>query len=245
MVEQSKNVFLQALIVTVIVFIIGLVLGFTLESNRVDKTELALLESEINLLDEQIRTLNIKIFNISCNQATRSTFDFADKIYQEALQLEKYDVASKFANELKIIHKRYDLLRMLLWTRSIEIKKECSQEFHTTVYLFEYGTEDINQKARQSSVSRLLLDLKNKHGNKILLIPIAANLELESVNLVLEKYDISTLPAIIVDEDKVVKESVTFQELEDIVFEKNNFQDLEGLMFEFAEFNKPEKIILT
>lgn len=94
-------------------------------------------------------------------------------------------------------------------------------------------------------MSRLLADLKNKHGSGILLIPIAANLNLESVNLVLEKYEIKEIPAIIVDERKVVKDSVTFEELESIVFENNNYQELEGKLYEIVDLNKQKKIMLN
>lgn len=245
MVEKSKNVFLQALIITIIVFAIGIIVGFNLESNRVDKTELALLNSEVNIMDEQVRNLNIGLFNVSCGLSVSSTFDFADRIYQDALLLEEYDSSNKFTNELQIIHKKYDLLRMMLWAKSIEIKKTCPQDFHTVVYFFDYKSEDINTKARQSAMSRLLADLKNKHGSGILLIPIAANLNLESVNLVLEKYEIKEIPAIIVDERKVVKDSVTFEELESIVFENNNYQELEGKLYEIVDLNKQKKIMLN
>ena len=245
MVEQSRSVFLQALIVTIIVFIIGLVLGFSLESNRVNQSQVALLNSEINFLDEQVRTQNIRIFNISCDLEFESTFSFADRIYRDALTLEEYDSSSKFTNELINIHKKYDLLRIMLWTRAIEMKKSCPRKFHTVVYLFNYSTKDINTKARQGAMSRLLTDLKNKHGGDVLLIPVAANLNLESVNLILEKYDIKEIPAIIVDEDKVVKNDVAFNELEDIVFEKNNFESLEGVVFKKTSSDKQEKIILN
>ncbi|MFH1803170.1 MAG: hypothetical protein ABH864_07025 [archaeon] len=246
MVEQNKNVFLQALIAALIVFAIGLILGFSLEANRVDKTELIILDSEINLLDEQIRSMNIEIFNVSCDLATKSTFEFADRVYDDALKLEKYDSSSKFTNELRTIHKKYDLLRVLLWTRAIEIKQDCHQDFHTVIYLFDYAVEDLDKKAYQASMSRLLVDLKEKYGSQILLIPIASNLDLESINLIKEKYGIIEAPILIIDEEKVTKRDITMEDLENTIFEKNDFEDLEGIAFERPNLaDKPEKIMLN
>ena len=245
MVTQSKTVFIQSLAVTIIIFLTGLAIGFAIESNRVDKAQLALTNAEMSLLDEQIRNLNIDVFNISCDLAIESTFKFTDRIYEEALLLEKYDSSNKFTSELLTAHKRYDLLRTLLWTHTIEINKKCSGQFHTVVYLFDYASEDIDQKARQVTMSRMLSDLKRKYGNSILLIPIASNLELESIELIKSKYGISRAPTIIIDERKVVTKDVTLSEMEDIIFEQNNFHALAGSVYNTFDLSRQEKIILN
>lgn len=245
MVESIKSTFLSTLIITVIIFVIGLVIGFAIEGSRVDRTELALLNSEINLLDEQVRSRNIGAFNLSCGARVQSTFDFADRIYEEARTLERYDASSKFTEELRIIHKKYDLLRTLLWTHSIEIRDECSTSYHTVVYLFDYASEDFDQKARQAAFSRVLEDLKEDYGRSILLVPIAANLELESVDMIKERFGVAKGPAIIIDEEKVITEDVTLTELEDIIFEQNNYEVYEGVLYEVASSGGGEKIMLN
>ncbi len=244
MVNSSKHAFWQALVFTIVVFAVGFLLGFVLENNRSDNIELAIINSEINLLDEQIRSRGIEQFEIDCTLAKQSTFNFADKIYNEVLQLEKYDSSAKFTETLKTLHKRYDLLRMILWTEGIKIKKECDSDFHTIIYLFEYRAKDIETKARQASLSKLLVDIKEKNGDKVLLIPIAGNLELESVNLIVQKYRIKELPVIIIDEEKIVNNDITFENLEKIIFEKSGFEEFEGEFFEKVSFNK-NKIFLN
>lgn len=246
MVGQTKYTFLSSLVITIIVFVIGLVIGFAIESNRIDRTELALLNSEISLLDEQIRGRNIDVFNVSCELAVVNTFEFADRIYEEALLLEKYDASSKFTDELEIVHKKYDLLRTLLWAHSIETKTECpSYQYHNVVYLFDYASEDFDQKARQAAFSRLLADIKGDYGRSVLLIPIASNLDLESVELIKEKYGVVEAPAIIIDEEKVITEDVTFSELEDIIFEQNNFERYESVLYEVVSSEGAGKIMLN
>jgi hypothetical protein len=236
--RSSKHAFWQALVFTIIVFIIGLILGFFLESNRAEKVEIALINSEINLLDEQIRNRGIEQFNIECELAKESTIAFADSIYKEALKLEKYDATSKFSDTLRTLHKRYDLLRMLLWIEGIKLKENCAEEIHTAVYFFQYASEEVEIEAKQSALSRLLLDLKNKHGSQILLIPIAGNLELKSIDLVLKKYGSFAPPVIIIDEEKVITKPITFDQLESIIFEKPGFKNLEGVVFEKVIIHK-------
>lgn len=213
----QKSVFWQALIFTIAVFAVGLIFGYFLESYRADKSEISLMNSEINLLDDQIRGDLVENSNMSCDLAKASTFSFADKIYEDAMQLEKYDSANKFNRDnLRIIHKRYDLLRMMLWEESISLKNRCD-EFHTLVYFFNYDPQDVDLRAKQAYYSRMLTDLKNEYPNEVLLIPIAANMDLASVDIATESYEIES-PAILIDEQKVVDDVITLEEFEELVF---------------------------
>ncbi len=214
----NKSAFWQALIFTLVIFGIGLIFGYFLESFRADKSELSLMNSEINILDEQLRSEITGAGNISCELAKGSTFAFADKVYNDALILEKYGSVSKFNNDLlEILHKRYDLLRMLLWKESISLKKRCGG-FSTVVYFFDYNSDDISIEAKQKLFSRILLDLKEKYPDRVLLIPIASNLDLASVNLITNQYSIDRAPSILVNEKTKITDVLTFDEFERIVF---------------------------
>ncbi|MBS3065526.1 hypothetical protein J4229_00550 [Candidatus Pacearchaeota archaeon] len=215
---KSKHVFWQALVFTVIIFAMGLILGFYLESSRTNEVELRLLGSEVNLLDEQLRGELTGNSNLSCGVSVQSTFAFADKIYGEALKLEEYDLSSKFTKEtLLSLHRRYDLLRVLLWTETIKLKDRCGG-FHTVVYFFDYLSDDISVKARERFFSNLLTDIKERNAGKVLLIPIASDLDLASIELAMKSYNIVTSPSILIDEEKIVNNVITIEELEKIIF---------------------------
>ena len=217
---NSKSSFWLALIFTAAVFLVGMLLGATFEGMRSRGLQTNLINSETNLIDQQLRNRAFTNFNINCDAAVKDLFVFADRIYEEAVQLERYDSASKFDSTPKILHKRYDLLRMMLWSESIEIKKECSSNFHTLVYIYKYDDEDVDVSAEQSFYSRFLAEFKGEHPDDVLLIPFAGDTGLDSVNLVLGSYNIteSDLPVIIVDEKTIIREVITSDELENIVF---------------------------
>ncbi len=216
---NSKNAFWQALVFTLIIFLFGFAFGFFIEQGRTETLELEIINSEINTFDEQLRNRIGEKFDINCEESIESTFRFADRIYLEAQKLEKYDSSNKFKDTLKILHKKYDLLRLLLWTESIELKEKCNNSFHTVVYFFEYDTKSIDVKSKQTFYSRILIDIKEKYPQKVLLIPIASNLELESVNLSLKPFDIKSSPTILIDEKKLVDNIVTFEEIEKFILE--------------------------
>ncbi len=217
----NKSVFWKALVLTIVIFIIGFLIGFAFESARENKLDTAFSRSEISLFDEQLRNKAISDFNVSCGLAINNTFAFADRIYLEALQLEKYDGASNLKGDLKTLHKRYDLLRFLLWDESVKLKEKCNGKFHTIVYLYDYDVSDAQLNAEQAFYAKALIEIKNKNPRNVLLIPIAANLDLEAINMVAEGYNISSMPALIIDEKKVKTGLFTVSDLESTIFEYN------------------------
>jgi hypothetical protein len=217
---NSKNAFWQALVVTIFIFVAGLVLGFYVELSNVDKSDLLIRSSEADFLDQQV---GLSILsndpNFNCETARKNLFEFADIIYKDATKFEEEDAQSKFTEEQRdILHKRYDLLRLNLWMESLDLKKRCAGNFHTIVYLFDYSSPDVDIRSQQRILSLVLLDLKYKYPNKVLLVPIAANLDLDSVNILKENYDILKSPALIIDDSTVIDYLLTTDELEKKVF---------------------------
>jgi hypothetical protein len=148
-----------------------------------------------------------------CINAIQDNINFADKIYQDALTTEKYETENKLTNSLKIEHKNYDALRTLLWTNSINLKERCNATYHIVVYLYEYEPKTVEEKAKQQVFSNYLEQLKEAKGNSIILIPIARNLGIDSLNMLQEKYEINQT-IILVDEKLKISEIDSLGEIE-------------------------------
>jgi hypothetical protein len=217
---NSKNAFWQALVFALIIFGLGLIFGFFLEVKQSDSVFFRLVDSEINILDDQIRTRIIEDFEVDCGLAKESLFNFADKIYEEAQELEELDTDGRL-KDLIVLHRRYDLLRTLLWVESKELQEECKEDFHTLVYLYEYKSEDVNVRGKQSFYSRLLFDLKTEYPEEVILIPIAVDTGLESVELIYKANGVEEFPVIILDSEIKIQEILTLQEFKDLVFNES------------------------
>jgi hypothetical protein len=218
---NSKNAFWQALIVTVFVFAAGLILGFYIELSNTSKSDFLIRSSEVDFLDQQIKTSQLSSeLNLSCESAKQNLFDFANEIYADALEFEEDSSKSKLTEEQReILHKRYDLMRVNLWLESLKLRNRCNESFHTVLYFFDYASRDVEVKSEQAVWSLILVDLKGEHSEEILLLPIAANLDLGSINLVKENYGIGDSPSLIIDESLVLDEIPTLEELEKHIFE--------------------------
>ncbi len=218
MLKSPKNVFWEALLITGVVFFFGMLLGVAFENNRLDNIKDYYTLSEISMMD--ILALNdiMQLENLSCDNLIQANIDFADRIYEEARLLERYEGAGKISDEFKLAHKKYDLMRTFLWQNSIKTSEKC-KGFNSVVYLYEYETEDLGQKAVQNVWSKILMDLKEEVGGQILLIPIAVDSDLASLDVLLREFNLSKYPVVIINNEKVVTELSKVDDLKDYLKE--------------------------
>ncbi len=201
MIKKQKYIFLYALILTFVVFNFGIFMGYMLESSRVDDINKMYLKAETEILDQRVIQDALNMMELDCDILVEENIKFADKIYEEALVIQRYEEANKMNKEIISQHRRYDILRTLFWVNSIRIKEKCGSDYHNLVYFYKYNEPSVEQKSKQRFFSNLLSQIKEERGSNLMLIPIAADNNLSSVNLLLEKYEIDKLPVILIDEE--------------------------------------------
>lgn len=202
--RSDKHVFWEALVITIFIFGCGILLGIFIENSRAGNIQELYDKSEINYLDIKLQSEIFSLQDLDCEQAIKSNIEYGDRIYQDALLLQRYEDAGRITDSLKQEHRKYDLLRTMFWVNSIKIKERC-EGFHSVVYLYEYDVKESIEIGKQEIFSRFLSDLKKDYDNKIVLIPIAYNLDLTSIDLMRESYGIDKT-SIIIDEDLIISE---------------------------------------
>jgi len=203
MIKNQKYIFLYAFILALIIFSLGIFMGYLLESSRINKINTLYLNAEMELLDQTLQRdmIGATGFNQTiCQDFVNENINFGDEIFQEAQQIQKYEDANKINGDIVFQHKRYDLLRTLFWMNSIVIKQKCNASYNDVVYFYKYNNPSIEQDSDQKALSNLLIELKNKYGNNVMLIPIAGDNNISSINLLMEQYSITQLPAILINE---------------------------------------------
>ena len=142
MFDNPKRAFLEAFILAVIIFVFGIILGVSFENNRLDKINEYYALSEISLMDSialgQMADLNV----FSCSDLIENNINFADKIYTEAALLEKYEESGDLTDSLALAHKKYDVLRTVLWINVMKTRDRCKSNLSSVVYLYDYNTKD-------------------------------------------------------------------------------------------------------
>jgi len=219
---SNKHVFWLAFIAALVLFWTGIFLGVIFETSRAEKIEKLYFQAETDIFDIQLEGELLSIFEQSCDIALQENIDYADRIFLEARKLGKYDAATRITTDIVRLHKRYDLLRTMLWKNMIQLQKECPSSTNIIVYLYQYDNPSTNKQAIQTTFSKVLSDLKEKHGDDVVLIPIASDTEVKSLNIFKQRYGLDSTPVILINQNQKVTELLTLEELEKIIFESGD-----------------------
>lgn len=209
----NKHTFWQALIVALVIFWTGIILGVLFEGARADKLTNYYFDSETALYDNFLQE-KILSSTGNCELIANESIAFADRIYYESKTLEKYDSSSAITEDTLRLHRRYDMLRTMLWLSLKERTVKCPDAFNTVVYLYQYDDPSPEMQAVQGATSNVLLDLKEKYGDSVILVPIAYDTDVASLSLALANYSIASYPAVIINDRNIVYGLSSVEELE-------------------------------
>ena len=214
---MQKDVLWKAGVLTLIVFIAGIGVGVWLDAERVDATQERLSEIDLQWNDARLQNLFYGTMNdtVSCYAAIDANLEFNEKIYAEGKTIETYENVNRFAPQLLQEKKRYALLQLQFWLNSIALKKQCNADYNTMVYFYSYYDESVEMD--QNLQSAVLTELKEKCGNSVLLIPLPADLDMASVDLLKDTYGIEIAPSILIDESVVLHGLQGLEELEEFI----------------------------
>jgi len=212
------NTYYKAGILTVIVFILGIIFGIWVDNYRLSAVRETLSEIDTNWNDARLLNLYIgRLGKDYCDLALEENLVYNDKIYKEGLEIERTVEANIFIPTLEQERRRYTLLQTQFWFNSQELKEKCNFTYKNVVHLYKQKDLtreiDIENKVQSS----ILLDLKEKCGNKIMLIPLAADLDLTVIDAVTKQFNITIYPAIIIDEKFAFQGLTSIDELESVV----------------------------
>lgn len=222
MFKSQKHAFWQALLVTLLIFGIGLIFGVILENWRIGNVNIIFEKSDIDLMDVKLQSEIYSMNQFNCDVAINENIKFADRIFEEAKVFDRIDEAGVLKKEeLAVKHKKFDILRAALYVNSVRIKEKCGDRYYDVVYFYRYNEPDIDTRAKQNVISKLLIELKDEMGSEVLLIPIAADNNISSVSLILDNNDIKEdeLPVVLLNGETKLKDLVTLDELKNAIDE--------------------------
>lgn len=214
-INNRFRVFVESFLVAGIIFLLGFSVGFFVENYRTASVIEDYKSNEIEALDLKLQNYYYQIMNdASCDVAIEQNFIFADKIYEKGLDLEKYEEANMLSDAIKVEKKRYVLLKTELWLNSILLKEKCGAKFDTLVYLYSSDPSNTLLVSEQKMFSNVLKEIKEDYGNRVILLPIAGDLDLNIVNLQLRLYNVSAFPTLIINEDVLLEGFQTYEQIE-------------------------------
>jgi len=208
------DLFLKALILTIVVFLLGVFLGYALERNRVNDIEEQFQIIDLNWDDARLQSLYYQNLEPRfCDSAIEENLDFADKAYQEGLKIEEYEQANFLTNDLELEKRKYALLKVEFWLNSIVLRNKCDADYINLVYFFK-NKPDLETEAKQNTQSEILKELKEKYGKKLMLIPLPIDGDISMINIMETTYNISIVPTILINEKRKLEGLQSLDELD-------------------------------
>jgi hypothetical protein len=202
----KRNYFAIAGVLTGIIFIIGIFVGIQLDLMKSDGIQERYRQTEIDWFDVQLKSDYYK-FNPAdsdyCDIMIRSNMDFADKVYSRGLEIQRYEEQSKLLEGLRGDKRDYALLKFQFWLNAIKLRDTCNADYRTIIYFYKDAPTGI-EEVYQNTQSNILLELKDDYGQDLILVPLPIDLDIESVNLLVEQFNIQSTPTIVIDEEIVL-----------------------------------------
>jgi len=214
--EIQSDVFWKAGILTLTVFLLGVFVGYWLDSNRVEEIREEYQKTYVNVNDATLQTLYYRTFqNYTnfCEPAIEENLKFADKVYEGGLRMDKYEKINKLAPSLILDKKKYVLLKLQFWLNCIELKRSCNASYKNLVYFYSH----YNTTAEENAQGAVLMDLKEQCGKDLMLIPLPIDLDITTIEIVKNQYGIKRTPTILIDEKIKLEGAQTLGELKEYV----------------------------
>ena len=213
----QRDVFWKAGFFTIVVFISGILLGYFLESYRVDEIRAEYRNIENQWADAKVQSSFYQLMKPSfCDESIKENLNFADRVYREGLKLEKYEQSNRITEEILYDKERYVLLKLEFWINSVYLKEKCQTNYTNLIYFYAQNPT-LEQKGKQDTQALILKDLKDKYGADLMLIPLPIDLNIATINILKESYNIIDVPTLLIDEKNKLDGVKSVEEIEKVI----------------------------
>ncbi len=200
MVEKG-DIFMKALFIAFVLFAGLIVIALFFEIQRLNLAYEKYSATELSWQDLRIKDYYFKDLGKNfCREAIESNKEFADRIYKEGVLLQNYENANRMTSSMINEKKKYVLLQLEFWQNLEDVKEQCNASYVTVAYFYSQYP-NLNQKAMQNTVSDMLIKLKRDNPDKVMLIPIAGDIGLSSVEFVISLYNATEFPSLIINQE--------------------------------------------
>ena len=192
--KVSTKKYLLALILTIIIFTLGIFLGILFEDLRLSDSERLILEEKANLRSLQIQEKYIDSGIADCNTLNKILESNLDELTKKMGRVISYKNNAVFSQDkFHLQLQDYFLTEIQFLLLSQDIDKKCSQD--TLKIIFFY---DENQFDTQGSI----LDyVKKIFGSQLLIFSFDSNFKQEPmIDVLLSSYKIKQFPSLVIDD---------------------------------------------
>ena len=202
---------LLTLFITLIIFVVGILIGLKLSDQRISYTEDVATQQKLEYESLQLQLLYLSENKENCDllfsTLDRNLYD----LEQQRLRLEQY-IASSSDVEYDLIKKEYLLTEIRYWMLAKDAKTFCEADF-VPILFFYLRNEDCELCSTQGHI---LTYAKDKLKQKVLIFSLDAASEDPMVKLLKNSFNVTSSPSIVINTELyagLIKKDLLLQEV--------------------------------
>ena len=200
MVKRKVNwrIYITAGIITLVVFSLGIGLGFLVSNEKYDIIRYDLENLQLNQKDIELELLLINsIGEKSCDTLKyeiEKTASFSSELGEKVSYYDREMIKNP---EFYVLKKQYIMTLIEFWSYWELFKKNCNSSVNTVLYF--YSIKNCDECQAQGFV---LSFLKQENPEKIMIFALDKDEDLYSLNLVKSIYNVTTVPTLVINDKK-------------------------------------------
>lgn len=217
MVRYTKDVFWKAAVITTVIFLIGVYAGFAIEGSRLDRVGQWYNELDFQLTNAKLQTQFYQILDEDfCDEAIQKNLEFSDEIYYQGRKIDEYESSNKLKEFIDSEKRKYALLKTEFLVNSLILKEKCNADYDILIYFYKDDPTLLEQQ-QQIVQSNILLDLKEKYGTELMLIPLPIDFDVSVISILVDYHKIQSTPALIINQKIKLEGLQGFDEIESLL----------------------------
>ena len=197
MVVRNFNIkrHLTALIITALIFIVGILIGLNLTNERIKSTENFARIQKADYDSLQLQYLYLQ--KGSCPVLEKTLEQNIQDLEAQRARLEDY-VKDSDAEEFKLIEREYTLSEIKYWLLAKQSKIDCGSDAVSVLYFYS----DAEGQCKDCSAQGTILSfLKEQFKDRLLVFSIDVNVEDPMLSILKKTKEVNDLPTLVIEED--------------------------------------------
>lgn len=206
--EIKKYRYIAAIVLTVIIFSLGVLTSNLADDQRQSQLQDRLQEDTTDLQSKQLMVRYLDDRD-ACGLRQRGLTEIVEDYNDRLERVESYEEDSFFqGTEFKSIRRSYVLAGIEYWMFAEETKEDCEDYNPNTVLFFTEESCD-NCDVQGETLS----DIKRIYGEEVLIFSVYTDIDDGMVDLLKEQYNISESPALVINENQTFKDTHSRQNI--------------------------------
>ena len=213
----SVKIYVKAAILTAMVFIAGIAIGWYLDESRISFVQSKLDELQISFSNLALEEEFYNVMKFDKDSLCRIYIQKANELALQAGKLGSYLETFREVNRFSLydiekLKEKYFVLNLQLWLYMKRLREEC--DYNATTILFFYTSA---QRCNDCIAQGIVLDqLKKKMPEKYMIFALDVDSKLGIVNAIKTYFNVTTVPTIIINEKEKIEGFVSKEDLEEM-----------------------------